>query len=171
MDLLVLESFDEPSIFDVPDRQGKQRLFPFSITHLGKETYTFLASSLDEWKIWCDKTVRAKTAHAASLHAQNAEPFRIRVLADSAFAYSSETHSQTLEIQAAVIKGTKLARALEDAEDFSNQEPVCRAKVYCATSYSVDLNTVDLNRMIVVGTETGVYVIAHSMSPPQWMKV
>jgi hypothetical protein len=170
MDLLVLESFDEPSTFDIPDKQGKQRLFPFRITHLGKETYTFLASSLDEWKIWCDKTVGAKTAHAVSLHAQDAEPFRIRVLADSAFAYGSIA-VLTPEIQAPMIKGTTLARALEDAEHLSNQVPVCRAKVYCVTSYTLDLNTVDQDRMIVAGTEIGVYVIDHSMRPPQWMKV
>jgi hypothetical protein len=171
MDLLVLESFDQPSTFDIPDKQDKQRLFPFSITHLGEETYTFLASSWEEWKTWYDKTVGAKTAHAASLHAQNAEPFRIRVLADSAFAYDSNTHVQTPEIQAPIIKGTTLARALEDAEHFSNQAPVCRAKVHCVTSYTLDLNTVDQDRMIVAGTEIGVYVIDHSMRPPQWMKV
>jgi hypothetical protein len=166
IELLVLEGFDEPSTFDIPGKGGKQRLFPIKITHLGKKTYTFLAPSLDEWKTWCDMIVGAKTAYAASLHAQNTEPFRIRVLSDTAFAYDSTTHVQTPEIQAPLIKGTTLSRALEEAEHFSNQEPICRAKLNCATSY-----TVNQNETIVAGTETGVYVTYHDMSPSQWMKV
>ena len=131
-------------------------LFPFRVRHLGKtDVYVLYAPTLQNRADWCDKIIDAKTRHAASLFAQNAEPFRIRVMADTAFAYES----QYVGPRGIVIKGTPLDRAVEECERSfygtgPKPGPVCRAQVNCATSFFQPYG----KKMVAVGTDYGVYV-------------
>jgi hypothetical protein len=141
-------------------------LYPFKVKHLGKETYTLYATSANNRAEWCDKLIIAKTRHAAALFAQNAEPFRLRVMADSAFAYDSAMPSQ----KAITIKGTPLDRAVEEVEKLFLQQgrpvPICRARVNCATSFNQPYG----KHMLAVGTDIGVYVSEFD-NPRGWSKV
>ncbi|KAF2821792.1 hypothetical protein CC86DRAFT_470455 [Ophiobolus disseminans] len=140
-------------------------LYPFRVKHLGKETYTLYATSANNRAEWCDKLIIAKTKHAAALFAQNAEPFRLRVMADAAFAYDSAMPSQ----KAITIKGTPLDRAVEEVEKLFLQQgrpvPICRARVNCATAFNQPYG----KHMIAVGTDIGVYVSEFN-NPRGWTK-
>jgi hypothetical protein len=141
-------------------------LYPFKVKHLGKETYTLYATSSQNRAEWCDRLIIAKTRHAAALFAQNAEPFRLRVMADAAFAYDSAMPSQ----KAITIKGTPLDRAVEEVEKLFRQQgrpvPICRARVNCATAFNQPYG----KHMIAVGTDIGVYVSEFD-NPRGWTKV
>lgn len=118
------------------NRDTERLLFPFRIKHLGKaEVYTLYAATAQNRQDWCDKIIEAKTRHAASLFKQNAEPFRLRVVADTAFAYDAMSGIP----KSIVIRGTPLDRAIREVEDhFAGQprpNPVCRASVNCATNF------------------------------------
>jgi hypothetical protein len=141
-------------------------LYPFRVKHLGKETYTLYATSANNRAEWCDKLIIAKTRHAAALFAQNAEPFRLRVMADAAFAYDSAVPSQ----KAITIKGTPLDRSVEEVEKLFLQQgrpvPICRARVNCATAFNQPYG----KHMLAVGTDIGVYVSEFD-NPRGWSKV
>jgi hypothetical protein len=141
-------------------------LYPFKVKHLGKELYTLYATSAHNRAEWCDKLIIAKTRHAAALFAQNAEPFRLRVMADAAFAYDSAMPSQ----KAITIKGTPLDRAVEEVEKLFLQQgrpvPICRARVNCATAFNQPYG----KHMLAVGTDIGVYVSEFD-NPRGWSKV
>ena len=150
----------------VSDGKNDERiLYPFRVRHLGKELYTLFASSAQNRQEWCDKIVDAQTAHAAALFAQNAEPFRLRVMADSAFAYEGATAGQ----RGITIRGTPLDRAVQEAEQlFRNAgrpSPICRAKVNCATSFQDPYE----KKMVAVGTDYGVY-ISEISNPRGWTR-
>ncbi|KAF1919400.1 CNH domain-containing protein [Ampelomyces quisqualis] len=140
-------------------------LYPFKVKHLGKETYTLYATSANNRAEWCDKLIIAKTRHAAALFAQNAEPFRLRVMADAAFAYDSAMPSQ----KAITIKGTPLDRSVEEVEKLFLQQgrpvPICRARVNCATAFNQTYG----KHMLAVGTDIGVYVSEFD-NPRGWSK-
>ncbi|EOA83392.1 uncharacterized protein SETTUDRAFT_120130 [Exserohilum turcica Et28A] len=140
-------------------------LYPFRVKHLGKETYTLYAPSAQTRAEWCDKLIIAKTRHAAALFAQNAEPFRLRVMADAAFAYDSAMPSQ----KAITIKGTPLDRAVDEVEklfvNVGRPVPICRARVNCATAFSQPYG----KQMVAVGTDIGVYV-SDFENPRGWTK-
>lgn len=150
-----------------PSSKDEKTLFPFRIKHLGKEIYTLYAPSAQNRKEWCDKIIEAKTKHASSLFSQNAEPFRLRVVADSAFAYETGATGQKM----LTINGTPLVRALEDVEKRYAQAgrpaPVCRARVNCATSFTQHTNG---KSMVAIGTDNGVY-LAESGNPRGWTRV
>jgi hypothetical protein len=141
-------------------------LYPFKVKHLGKETYTLYALSAQNRAEWCDKLIIAKTRHAAALFTQNAEPFRLRVMADSAFAYDSAVPSQ----KGITIKGTPLDRSIDEVEKlFANSGrpvPICRARVNCATSFHQPFG----KHIIAVGTDIGVYISEYD-NPRGWTKV
>ena len=143
-------------------------LYPFRVKHLGKETYTLYAPSAQNRQEWAEKIIEAKTKHAAALFAQNAEPFRLRVMADSAFAYDTSIASGPKSV---IIKGTPLDRAIENVEKhFSNTgrpAPICRARVNCATAFSQPYPG---KEMIAVGTDYGVY-ISEMDNPRGWSRV
>lgn len=149
----------------VGDGKDDKILYPFRVKHLGKETYTLYASSAQNRAEWCDKLIIAKTKHAAALFAQNAEPFRLRVMADAAFAYDSAQPSQ----KAITIKGTPLDRSVEEVEKLFSQQgrpvPICRARVNCATAFNQPYG----KHMIAVGTDIGVYVSEFD-NPRGWSK-
>jgi len=143
-------------------------MYPFRVKHLGKsEIYTLYAPSAQNRQDWCDKIVEAKTRHAAGLHQQNAEPFRLRVMADSAFAY--ETAELAASRSIVPIPGTPLDRATRDMERIygggARPGPVCRAQVNCATAFSCFGKS-----MVAIGTNFGVY-ISEASDPRGWTRV
>ncbi|KAM5472441.1 Rho guanine nucleotide exchange factor [Microsporum audouinii] len=142
-------------------------LYPFRIKHLGKrDVYVLYAPTAQSRQEWCEKIYEAKTKHAAALYAQNAEPFRLRVLSDSAFAYSD----QAVPPKSAVIKGTPLDRAIREVEkryerNLSRPLPVCRAAVNCASVFQQPPGKM----MCAIGTDYGVYISAYD-DPRGWTK-
>lgn len=141
-------------------------LYPFKVKHLGKETYTLYASSSQNREDWCNKITEAKTKHAQSLFAQNAEPFKMKVIADTAFAYDMTPAGQ----RSVIIKGTPLDRAIREVEamyvNHGRPGPVCRARVNCATSFQSPAG----KAMNAIGTDYGVF-IAEVNNPRGWTKV
>ena len=141
-------------------------MYPFRIKHLGKETYTLFAPSAANRQEWYDKIVEAKTRHAAALHAQNAEPFKLRVMADTAFAYEGGGFGQ----KTIVIRGTPLDRAVQEVNHRYKQAgrpgPVCRAKVNCSTAFIQPYG----KPMVAVGTDFGVF-ISEVDNPRGWSRV
>lgn len=153
----------------VLDNSKDERLmFPFRVRHLGKlDVYTLYAPSAQNRQDWCDKIVEAKTRHAASLFKQNAEPFRLRVIADTAFGYDAMSGGA----KSIVIRGTPLDRAVREVEDaFESSgprpQPVCRASVNCAVAFNQPYG----NPMLAVGTDYGVFISEHS-NPRGWRRV
>jgi hypothetical protein len=149
------------------DAEGKI-LYPFRIKHLGHEVYTLFASSAQSRQDWCEKIIEAKTRHAKALHAQNAEPFHLKIMADSAFAYDSAA-AGVGKFGAVHIRGTPLDRALRELEKTFGPErgppAICRSAVNCATSFSAYGRN-----MIAVGTDIGVCV-AEAGDQRGWQKV
>ena len=143
-------------------------MYPFRVKHLGKtEVYTLYAPSAQNRQEWCDKILEAKTRHAASLFAQNAEPFRLRVMADSAFAYDVATAGTQKPL--VNVKGTPLDRAIRDMEGVygagPKPAPICRAQVNCATAF-----TSNGKQMIGIGTDYGLYT-SEASNPRGWTRV
>ncbi|RYP66807.1 hypothetical protein DL771_007605 [Monosporascus sp. 5C6A] len=138
-----------------PESEGKI-LYPFRVKHLGHEVYTLFAPSHQTRQDWCDRIIEAKTRHAKALHAQNAEPFRLRVMADSAFSYDA-VNAIGKYVGGVHIRGTPLDRAIRDVEKSfgpgRGPPPICRANVYCATGFSAFGRN-----MVAVGTDIGVCV-------------
>ncbi|KAG5983131.1 hypothetical protein E4U55_000717 [Claviceps digitariae] len=130
-------------------------LYPFKIKHLGHELYTLYASSAQDRLKWCTSIIEAKARHAKALFAQNAEPFRLRVLADASFHY--DANSVYARAAGTPLKETPLDRAIKDLESTLGPaqgiSPVCRAQVNCATGFSAFGKSA-----IAIGTDYGVYI-------------
>ena len=150
----------------VLDPPNENILYPFRIKHLGKsDMYTLYASTAQSRLDWCEKIIEAKTRHAASLFAQNAEPFKLRIMADTAFQYDAASGGPKVT----VIRGTPLdraVRAIETEYGGSRPNPVCRAQVNCATAFSHPYG----KKMVAVGTDYGVYISEYENSRG-WIKV
>ncbi|EXM35281.1 hypothetical protein FOTG_01778 [Fusarium oxysporum f. sp. vasinfectum 25433] len=148
------------------DTEGKI-LYPFKVKHLGHEVYTLYASSAKDRADWCNMIIETKTRHAKALFSQNAEPFRLRVLADAAFHY--DTASMYARFPSVAVKGTPLDRAIHELESVlgpaQGVAPVCRAQVNCATSFTAFGKSV-----IAIGTDYGVY-ISEPSNPRGWQRV
>ena len=150
------------------DAQNENVMYPFRVRHLGRtEVYVLYAPTRDNRNEWCNKIIEAKTRHAASLYRQNAEPFRLRVMADTAFAYDAMTGSG----KNIIIKGTPLDRAIREVEkkyegSGPRPNPVCRAAVNCATTFNQSYG----GPMVAVGTDYGVY-ISDISNPRGWTRV
>jgi len=148
------------------DAEGKI-LYPFKIKHLGHEVYTLYASSARDRLDWCTSIIEAKTRHAKALFSQNAEPFRLRVLADASFHY--DVTSMYARASGVPVKGTPLDRAIQDIEKVMGPAhgtpPVCRAQVNCATGFSAFGRSA-----IAIGTDYGVFVSDPS-EPRGWRRV
>ncbi|XXH05727.1 Superoxide dismutase [Cu-Zn] [Hypoxylon texense] len=142
-------------------------LYPFRIKHLGHEVYTLFAPSLQKRQDWCDRIIEAKTRHAKALHAQNAEPFRLRVMADSAFAYDPVAAIGKY-VGGVHIRGTPLDRAIREVEKIYGSGrgplPISRAGVNCATGFSAFGKN-----MVAVGTDAGVCV-SEASDQRGWIK-
>lgn len=146
-----------------------KNMYPFRVKHLGKtEVYTLYAPTAQNRQDWCDKILEAKTRHAASLYEQNAEPFRLRVMADSAFAYDAMAGSARGG-NVVSVSGTPLDRAIRDLEKIygagPRPGPVCRAQINCATAF-----TSFGKSMIAIGTDNGVYT-SEASNPRGWTRV
>lgn len=142
--------------------------FPFRIKHLGRtDVYTLYAATAQQRESWCEHIMAAKTEHAASLHKQNAEPFKLRVIADSAFVYDDAT-AATKRDSGVIVRETPLYRAIREVEKVHGPmrpSPVCRAQVNCAASF------IAYNKpMIAIGTEIGVF-ISEKSNNRGWTKV
>ena len=154
------------TVIDSP--KDERIMYPFRIKHLGhKEPYVLFAPSFENREMWCTKIVEAKTRHATSLNKQNAEPFRLRVLADTAFGYDAMSGTG----KSILIKGTPLDRAIREVEKkyqdtTTRPTPICRAAVNCATSFNQPYG----NPMVAVGTDYGVYVSSYD-NPRGWTRV
>lgn len=163
----------------LPDQSQKDDriMYPFRIKHLGNpsrslkaddNTYTLYAPSAQNRQDWCEKIIQAKERHASSLHAQNAEPFRLKVMADTAFGYETTASSGPKPI---VVRGTPLDRAIEEVErmfEKAGARPpvICRASVNCATAFTVQFG----REMVAIGTDYGVFT-ADAKNPRGWMRV
>lgn len=149
------------------DSEGRI-LYPFRVKHLGHEVYTLFALSQQTRQDWCDRIIEAKTRHAKALHAQNAEPFRLRVMADSAFAYDA-VNAIGKYVGGVHIRGTPLDRAIREVEKTfgpgRGPPPISRANVHCATGFTAFGRT-----MVAVGTDVGVCV-AEAGDQRGWHKV
>ncbi|RDA84559.1 hypothetical protein CP532_1100 [Ophiocordyceps camponoti-leonardi (nom. inval.)] len=136
------------------DAEGKV-LYPFKVKHLGHEVYTLHAPSARDRLDWCMSIIDAKTRHAESLFSQNAEPFRLRVLADASFHY--DANSVYTKMSGVHVKGTPLDRAIQDLESTMGScqgiAPVCRAQVNCAAGFSAFGRS-----LLAIGTDYGIYV-------------
>lgn len=148
------------------DTEGKI-LYPFKIKHLGHEVYTLFAMTPQSRQEWCNKIIEAKTRHAKALFSQNAEPFRLRVLADSSFAYDAV--SAAGKNAGVSVRGTPLDRAIREMEKVygpgRGPAPVCRAQVNCATAFTAFGKSI-----IAIGTDYGVY-ISDASDPRGWQRV
>ena len=154
------------TVLEGPPRDEKI-MYPFRVKHLGQDVYTLYAPSAQNRQDWCDKILEAKTKHAASLFAQNAEPFRLRIVADTAFAYDSLSAGP----RSIIIKGTPLDRALREVERTFETAgprpgPVCRAAVNCATAFNQPYG----KTLVAIGTDYGVY-ISDMQNPRGWSRV
>jgi hypothetical protein len=150
-----------------PNAKGEKITYPFRIKHLGKsEVYTLYAPSAQSRQEWCGAIIEAKTRHAASLYAQNAEPFRLRVLADTAFGYDGVASIN----RSIAIEGTPLDRAIKEAESKYDSQarpgPVCRAAMNCATVFNQPYGRL----MCAIGTDFGVYISEYE-NPRGWARV
>ncbi|EON99587.1 putative rho1 guanine nucleotide exchange factor 1 protein [Phaeoacremonium minimum UCRPA7] len=147
------------------DAEGKI-LYPFKVKHLGNEVYTLYATTPQSRQEWCNKIIEAKTRHARALQSQNAEPFKLRILADGAFAYDSV--SAIGKGAGVSIRGTPLDRAIRDMERVygpgRGPPPVCRAQVNCATAFSAYGKSI-----IAIGTDFGVF-ISEASNPRGWTR-
>ncbi|CAL3970939.1 unnamed protein product [Diplocarpon coronariae] len=141
-------------------------MYPFRVKHLGKsEVYTLYAPTAQNRQDWCDKILEAKTRYAASLFEQNAEPFRMRVMADSAFAYDAA--SGWSQRSGVCVQGTPLERSIRDLEKSYTTPrpgPVCRAQVNCAAAFNCFGKS-----MVAIGTDYGVYT-SESSNPRGWTR-
>ncbi|MCJ1401983.1 hypothetical protein MMC11_005202 [Xylographa trunciseda] len=151
----------------VIDSQNEKTIFPFRVKHLGKtDVYVLFAPNAQNREDWCQKIIEAKTRHAASLFAQNAEPFRLRVMADTAFALDSMASAS----KSIVIRGTPLDRAIREVEKTfegagQRPPPVCRAQVNCATAFNQPFG----KHMVAIGTDYGVFVSEYG-NPRGWSR-
>ncbi|MCJ1290400.1 hypothetical protein MMC34_001936 [Xylographa carneopallida] len=151
----------------VIDSQNEKTIYPFRVKHLGKaDVYVLFAPSAQNREEWCQKIIEAKTRHAASLFAQNAEPFRLRVMADAAFALDSMASAS----KSTVITGTPLDRAIREVEKAfegagRRPPPVCRAQVNCATAFNQPFG----KHMVAIGTDYGVFVSEYG-DPRGWSR-
>lgn len=157
-----------PMVTQLDNAKDEKVMHPFRVRHLGKETYTLYAPSAQNRDDWCSKIVEAKTKHARALFAQNAEPFKLQVLADTAFGYDAVSGPPSKTIT--MIKGTPLDRAVREVErkyvNAGRPAPVCRSRVNCATSF----NSPGGKEMVAIGTDFGVYV-SEKENPRGWSKV
>ena len=150
------------------DKDTDRIMYPFRVKHLGRDSYQLFAPTEQSRRDWCNKITEAKTKHAAALFAQHAEPFRLRVMADSAFVYDAFA---TAGGKSVTIKGTPVDRAIKEVEhrfrDTGRPGPICRARVNCATSFTTPYPG---KQVVAVGTDFGVY-ISDLDNPRGWTKV
>ena len=181
MVLLVLEGANDDPIVDgigavatATEAPTKTTLWPFRLKHLGRNQpyYTLAASTSQIRQVWCTGIVEAKRRHAISLYEQNAEPFRLRVMARAlAFGPMPTYNVIPGDDMSTTIQGTPLYRALQDLEeqykDAGPRPRPCRAPVNCVTTF---LDPYVGGPIVVLGTDYGVYISNYN-TPRAWKRV
>lgn len=140
-------------------------MYPFRVKHLGMtEVYTLYTSSAQNRQDWCDKILEAKTRHAAYLYEQNAEPFKLRVMADTAF---ENDVTSSMPSKVILVKGTPLNQAIVDIAHRPQPQPapVSKARVNCATVFHYHGK-----QIVAMGTDYGVYT-SEIVNPQDWTRV
>lgn len=166
----VTSTASAPAVTTLTDtsKEAENILYPFKIKHLGRESYTLFASSANQRAEWRTKLIEAKSKHAKSLHRQNAEPFLLNIIADSAFFYDSSTGVSGSK--PVVIEDTPMDRAIKEVEqrfkESGRPSPICRARINCATSF---VTPHPGKHMTAIGTDFGVY-IAETGNPRGWVR-
>lgn len=158
-----------PTVLDGP-KESEKIMYPFRVHHLGKEVYTLFAPTAANRSEWCKKIIEAKTKHAAALYSQNAEPLRLKVMADAAFYNESYASTSSSAGKPVIIQGTPTDRAIKEVEHrfraTGRPQPICRARVNCATSFTTPYPG---KHMIAVGTDFGVFV-SEIDNPRGWFR-
>lgn len=156
------------SVTAIGDNSKEDKImYPFRVKHLGKsELYTLYAPSAQSRTDWCEAIMTAKERHAEQLHAQRSEPFKLRVLADTAFGFEAYGGPS----KRLFLRNTPLHRAIKESEKkYAGQgrpAPVCRAQVNCATVFNQPYGRL----MCAVGTDYGIYVSEYG-NARGWTKV
>ncbi|KAK5104331.1 Rho guanine nucleotide exchange factor [Lithohypha guttulata] len=148
------------------DSKDDKIYYPFKVKHLGRtEVYTLYVTTAEKRSEWCEAIMSAKTQHAQALHAQNAEPFDLRVLADTAFGAEPFNYGP----KRLVVRGTPLDRAIADVEKkyhgSGRPAPICRTAVNCSTVFQQPPGRL----MCAIGTDSGVY-ISEYQNPRGWIR-
>lgn len=143
----------------------KEVMYPFRITHLGRfgNSYTLYApSSLDRDR-WRDAIIKAKREYSSAVYALNAEPFRMKVIADGVFGYRSG-HGVKLPVFA---RATALDRALQASTTSQDRarQPLIASHINCSTSFIF----ADGVEYLLVGLDYGVY-IKESRKDAHWRR-
>jgi hypothetical protein len=143
-------------------------LYPFRIKHLGKpESYALYAPTSANRRDWCEKIIEAKERHAASLMAENAEPFQLRVIADQSFRY--DTASEAGSGKGVRIRGSSVDRAISAEERQcsrgTQRAAGCPAFINCATEFSCNGES-----RLLMGADDGIYV-SEASNPREWTRV
>ncbi|CAN6649846.1 hypothetical protein TRVA0_024S00496 [Trichomonascus vanleenenianus] len=134
----------------------KEVLYPFKISHLGQEgqTYTMYAMSSIDRERWKEAIITAKKQYSSAVYALNAEPFRMKVLADYAFGYEAANTPRIPVFSPA----TALDRALSDARRLYKSDsiprPLAKSRINCGVSFVF----ADGHEYMFLGLDYGVYV-------------
>lgn len=134
----------------------KEILYPFRITHLGRngKTYTLYAPSNSDRGRWKDAIISAKREYNSRMFALNVEPFRVKVLSEYAFGYESSISPRLPVFTAA----TALDRALNDNKVKnpveSTPRPLAKSHINCGVSFIF----ADGQEYQLLGLDYGVYV-------------
>jgi hypothetical protein len=164
-------------------------MYPFTIKHLGKtQTYTLYAPTAQNRQDWCNKIYEALERHSQALNAQHANPFQLRVLADSIITSqeavrSPKDPSTGRQIH---IKGSPLSRAIDATdperarpERIRTEEKILIHQGYkgqyltpilCADTLSYDeflSGSHYGSQLLVLGTDSGIYIGTDS----EWRRV
>jgi hypothetical protein len=140
-------------------------LYPFTIRHLGRDSFTLFASSAEEREKWTDALLRAKSKYVKAF--EDAKPFNLRVIADSAFAYGADDVAK-IHTARPVVSGTPLDRAICQVEKLCGPgrlpPPLSTAPASCATAFEANGRS-----YIAVGTDLGIYV-SEAANPRGWTR-
>lgn len=149
------------------DSKDERIFYPFKIKHLGRtEIYSLYATSPGQRNEWCEAIINTKTQYAEALHSQNAEPFKLRVLADTAFGAEPFNYGP----KRITIRGTPLDRAVKEVEKRYHGQgrpaPICRTGVNCSAIFQQPAG----RHMCAIGTDSGVYISEYG-NPRGWVRV
>jgi len=130
----------------------KEIMYPFRITHLGQAgaSYTLYTSSSIDRDKWKDAIISAKREHSSAMYALNAEPFRMKVVADYAFGYDS-SYSPKLPVFTAA---SAVDRALRETGNQDKPRPLVKSYINCGVSFVF----ADGNEYCMLGLDYGVYI-------------
>jgi hypothetical protein len=113
-------------------------------------SYTLYTSSSIDRDKWKDAIISAKREHSSAMYALNAEPFRMKVVADYAFGYDS-SYSPKLPVFTAA---SAVDRALRETGNQDKPRPLVKSYINCGVSFVF----ADGNEYCMLGLDYGVYI-------------